>query len=358
MKPIKLLSLLSAALALVMLALPCSATAEETFSKWKTIPTEDLEMNVYPVEKSPIYQKSAVFFGDSLCNARGESESSDATVRAKAGYAGRIGTKYSMTFYKEGYSGYAFSASGRGKIGAKIDDFIQKYPNEKIDYVILEGGGNDAWDQTAIGSVSASFNQADFDTTTYAGAVERAVATLKQAYPKATIGFIIIYKMPIAYYGGQEIQGLRDNAKMEPYMNTLIEICEKWELPYIDFYHDDSFNNDVLKTNTNTYTSDGIHVNSAGYDILSDYIAAWMEEPERRAPQPQKPIETPDMDLNDPDENPQQGETPDAEIPEEDPKDPEVPVGAIIGGAAAAVVASGVAVGTALSVNAKKKKKS
>ena len=358
MKLTKILSLLSAALALTMLAIPCSAAAEETFSKWKTIPTEDLEMNVYTVEKSPLYKKTAVFFGDSICNARGESESTDAAVRAKAGYAGRIGTKYSMTSYKEGYSGYAFSASGRGKIGGVIDSFISKHSGESIDYVILEGGTNDAWDQTALGSVGASFNKADFDTTTYAGAVESAVATLKQAYPKATIGFIIIYKMPIAYYGGQEITSLRDNAKMEPYMNTLIEICEKWELPYIDFYHDDSFNNDVLKTNTTTYTSDGIHVNSAGYDILSDYVAAWMEEPERRAPQPQKPIVTPELDLTDPEEDPQQGETPDAEIPEEDPKDPEVPMGAVIGGAAAAVVASGGAVATALSVNAKKKKKS
>ena len=248
-------------------------------------------MNEYPIEESPLYKKTAVFFGDSICNARVESESSDATVRARAGYAGRIGTKYSMTFYKEGYSGYAFSASHRGRIGSVIENFIQKHPDESIDYVILEGGTNDAWDQTAIGSVSAGFNKADLDTTTYAGAVESSVAALKSAYPKATIGFIIVYRMPIAKWYGQEIQGLRNNAKMEPYMNTLIEICEKWELPYVDFYHDDAFNNDVLKTNTNTYTSDGIHINSAGYDILSEYIAAWLEKPERHAPQ--KSIEIP-----------------------------------------------------------------
>lgn len=356
MKLPKTVSVLCAVMALLMLcAVPCSA-AEEAFSQWKTIPTEDCEMNVYTVEKSPLYKKTAVFFGDSLCNASGESNSSDPTVKAKAGYAGRIGTKYSMTYYKEGVSGSAYAASGRSKIGAKISSFQQAHANEKIDYVILEGGVNDAWDQVALGAVSDSFKKTDFNTATFAGAVEAALYDVKEFFPQATVGFIIVYKMPIAYYGGQEIAGLRDNAKMEPYMNMLIEICEKWEVPYIDFYHDDAFNNTVFKTDTNEYLSDGIHMESAGYDVISDYIAAWMEEPVRRVPQPQKPVPQPE-----PEEptNPNEGVTSE---PTEDlaptPSEPDNSrVGKIIAIAAGAVVAVA-AVATVVTVLLRKKKKS
>ena len=348
MKRLHIASICRLILAIFMLAvIPCAA-AEEALNPLKTLPTEDCNLSAYKnANQSPLYGKSAVFFGDSICNASGD---------AQKGYAGRIGTKYSMPYYKEGVSGSAFAASGRSKIGTKINEFYQAHRDEAIDYVILEGGTNDAWDQGTLGTVSESFEPSSFNTNTFAGAVETAIYTAKKAFPSATVGFIIIYKMPIANWQGQDIMGLRDNTKMEPYMNTIIEACEKWEIPYLDLYHDAKFNNTVFKTNTKTYLSDGIHMNSNGYDLISKYIAAWMEDPIRKAPEP--PVETPSIDLSDStatdpsnEKTSENTETP--PIDEPAPKSNTGKIIAIASGAAVGVAA--ITTGTILFLKKKKK---
>lgn len=342
----------TACLLLVLLmfgAVPCAA-AEDAFNPWKTLPTEDCNLTAYSTpNQSPLYEKSAVFFGDSICNAKTDTQ---------LGYAGRIGTKYNMTFYKEGYSGAAFSTvRGSNMIGSQINAFRAAHPNETIDYVILEGGTNDAWDQATLGKISKSYKKKDFDPSTFAGAVETAIFDVKESFPNATIGFIIIYKMPIAYYDGVEVVSLRDNAKMEPYMNTIIEACEKWEIPYLDLYHDDAFNNTVFQTNTNEYLSDGIHMTTKGYDVISKYIAAWMENPVRRQAPPQTPIQTPNIDLSEPTES-TPSEQPSEHVetpPVNDPK-PTNNVGKIVAIAAgAAVGVAAIATGVILALKKKKK---
>ena len=355
MKLTKILSLLSAALALTMLALPCFATAEEPFSKWKTIPTEDLEMDVYTVEKSPLYQKSVVFFGDSLCYARIErGDSNQESVIRASGYAGRIATKYDMTLGAYGSSGATIAKPSMGTniIYLKIQEAastLSLKERQEVDYVILEGGVNDMTAESPLGTVGDETE--GFDLSTFAGAVQHTIKLTRELYPNAMVGYIIAYQMP---NDPNELRSNLENA--EKYVDLTIAACEKWNVPYVDFFHDQEFNQTVFKNGC--ITSDGVHMTVKGYDTITPYISAWMEEPERRAPQPQKPIVTPEQDLTDPEEDPQQGETPDPEIPEEPKEEPEVLLGVIIGSAVATVIAGGAAVGTALSVNAKKKKKS
>lgn len=356
----KIRTLFSVALSLLLVGtFPCFAAEE--FNRLKTIPTEhcDLSLCNYPTV-SPLRRKSVVFFGDSLCNASGESNSSDATVKKKAGYAGRIGNKFEMTYYKEGVSGSAFmKSSTRGStIGAKINAFAAEHSHETFDYVILEGGVNDAWDGAPLGNISESFQKTDFNTATFAGAVEAAVYDAKQAFPNATIGFLIVYKMPIATYGGTAISGLRDNVKMEPYMNMLIEICEKWELPYLDFYHDDAFNRTVFKTDTNTYLSDGIHMNSAGYDLIADYIAAWMSEPYRTAPKQDTTSNTETDITENPPADPPTNSTGETSTTDEHPKQKKTGTARILAGfAGAAIVAAAAVTGVSVYKKNRKKKK-
>jgi hypothetical protein len=55
------------------------------------------------------------------------------------------------------------------------------------------------------------------------------------------------------------------------------EICDKWEIPYLDFYFDDEFNKNIMKTHTDENLYDYIHCRTSGYEILTPRIEAWME---------------------------------------------------------------------------------
>ena len=50
---------------------------------------------------------------------------------------------------------------------------------------------------------------------------------------------------------------------------------------YIDLYSGKASNgtsySDILKVTTNTYISDGIHLNRQGYNVISPYIYQWMK---------------------------------------------------------------------------------
>ena len=150
-------------------------------------------------QNSPLYQKYVVFYGDSLCYARGErGDSQEPEVIRRSGYAGRIATEYDMTLSVHAYSGQSISDVRYG-LYKHMEKRIMTIPaeeREKVDYVILEGGVNDIVNQAPLGTLSE--DESKLDTSTFAGAVQRYLLLAKEAYPYATVGCIINYRMPIA----------------------------------------------------------------------------------------------------------------------------------------------------------------
>lgn len=191
---------------------------------------------------NPLKGKIAAFTGDSLCAGAGYT----------GGYAGIIGTDYEMTVQNIGTSEGTIV---RYQSYFCISESISSLRSD-ADFVILEGGGNDAWYGTQViplGTLSSGYS-ATLDTTTFAGAFENMLKSAIARFPNAKIGYIFPHKC-IANF----------DLPSGAYHTMAISALEKWGIPYLDLnimtpplgYIND------LKT---TYTAgDGVHPNEAGY---------------------------------------------------------------------------------------------
>ncbi len=168
-------------------------------------------------------------------------------------------------------------------ISRNIDVIHEKHPT--LDYLILEGGTNDA-DLLGIGSPKlGELDAADFsgsyDDTTFTGALESLFYKAITYYPTAKIGFIIAQKMGVSKIGYGA-----DN-KRRFYFLRAIEVCKKWGIHYIDLWESSPLNpalkcyfDPELTAEGNLAAGkayeDGQHPNDTGFDIISPAIGAWM----------------------------------------------------------------------------------
>ena len=266
------LALLLAAVMLttaLLTALPLSASAETATS-------------------AALKGKRALFIGDSI--AAGWRDAVNGDYSNAGGWAKRIGDSYGMTVDLGAIAGYTFSNIRGSK---RIVNELASYKSNTYDYVILQGGFNDAMgsddgsatgrdkSSTApIGTTAADFAPEHFDPATYAGGLEETLYKIKEFFPTAKVGYIVTYQTPLSTYGGYTAE----TTHMREQYATGMAICKKWGVDWLDLYdgHTEdgrSYSKDILKTGTTTYFpggSDCIHLNSAGYDAIYPYIAEWM----------------------------------------------------------------------------------
>ena len=234
---------------LAMLALPFSA-----FGALAEEPAAD-----------PLEGKSVLFVGDSICEALCEwSNGRWPYGKDIVGWAGRIIYGHNMTGKNLGRSGASLSNCRGANV---VVNQLAQERNNTYDYVIMHGGANDAWDSAPVGKMAEGFD-GPFDLTTFAGGLEDMFKYAKENFPDAQLGFIINFQLPKGTYGR-----LSD---MSEYMDLAVQICEKWEIPYLDLYHDEAFNKE-LKVTTNTYLHDYIHPNGEGYNVIAPYVDAWLQ---------------------------------------------------------------------------------
>ena len=215
------------------------------------------------MNNNPLFNKSVLFVGDSLCEAYCERESAEYT--AKRGWAGRIMMNNEMTGLNKSLGGASMS-NCRGE-NLVINQLIAMKGNS-YDYVIIEGGGNDAWDNMPVGEMTEGFD-GPFDRETFAGGLEATFAYAKENYKGAIFGFIVTFQMPSAPYGRM--------SDMSEYFALSKKICDKWEIPYLDLYFDENLNKNLLKSALSDNLPDFVHPNSAGYNIISPIIEDWMK---------------------------------------------------------------------------------
>ncbi len=258
-------------------------------SALQTLPS-DLTVSNTNHASSPLWGANAVYAGDSLMYAA--RDGADGSHTAIAGWPGRLAKAYSMTFKNYGIGGHQISCFlGRGdappiynQINKQISAQTAK-EREAVEYVILNGGINDVnRDGVQIGAMTDDFD--GFDIRTYAGALEQTFATARRAYPNATVGFIILFKMPLAVQRTPaEDTPCRDMDTMRDYVDITMAICEKWGVPYLNMFDDAEFN-ELLQTNDGNTPymdrSDMLHLNAAGYELTMPYVAAWMESLEKQ----------------------------------------------------------------------------
>lgn len=205
--------------------------------------------------------KTAIFFGDSI-------------THAEKSWAYQIHKEFGALTTNAGVSGASLSTI---RPTNRIITQLENNKNSKYDYVILHGGVNDAWSKADVGTVSDSFDVADFDIDTYAGGLEEVIYYANKYFPDAKIGYIINYATPLSKNGYCN--------DMSDYFTVGKQICEKWNIPYIDLYWgnipgtDISYSYDLLEMDKGTYGITGptdVHINVEGYEKVSPYIADWM----------------------------------------------------------------------------------
>lgn len=237
--------------------------------------------NIIPaiVGDNLLYGKEIVFDGDSICHGTSVGWSSP---YYGWGYAGRIGTANDMVWHNVAQSGATITHglkfsndTDRHWISSYIDTIYANYPD--ADYIILEGGTNDAdllnTNAEKTGEVSQTAF-ANFDYDTYAGALDYLFYNALNKFPNAKIGFIVAQKMGIVSRYDSQFYRRR-------FFDMAIETCQKWSIPYIDLWNMSGLNPKVPAqytegSQTNLYT-DGQHLTDLGYDKIAPIIEAWMK---------------------------------------------------------------------------------
>lgn len=185
-----------------------------------------------------------------------------------------------MVWVNYGISGGMITDNHSHCIMNSIDTIYQQMP--ELDYLILEGGTNDAdiLQLAGIGTLTQNDYTSTFDTSTFTGALETLFRKALTYYPTTKIGYIIAQKM-----------GMTNNANLAvrySYFERAMEVCKKWGIPYINLWDESPLNPNLPSMydssldatgniEANKLYVDGQHLTSTGYDIITAKIEAWMK---------------------------------------------------------------------------------
>lgn len=213
--------------------------------------------------QDPLKDATGLFAGDSINHGMSSRDEMANTFKGgTGGWAARVERDTGLIATNVGKSGYHFT-DVKSNYGP-INDLLQTNASKDFDYVVLQGGYNDACKKVPLGVISDSYDLADFDTTTFAGGMERTIYnTIKYHGDTAAIGFIVTFKIP------------KDNGIEKEYYDLAKEICEKWGIDFLDLYNHEKLNAD-LKYDTKEHTNDFVHPDASGYELITPYVIDFM----------------------------------------------------------------------------------
>lgn len=207
---------------------------------------------------NPLSGKILAVTGDSLCAGTGYT----------GGYAKIIGDDNGMTVQNIAVGGATVAYIGAEfTICQSISDL-----RADADYVLLEGGGNDAqYNNTGVtlGSITSGYTDT-LNVNTFAGAFETMLKNAIARFPNKKIGYLFIHKCVDNF----------DSRVSNSYYGIAKAACEKWGIPYLDL-------NTMcpaighISALASTYTvngGDGVHLNEQGYRLFYvPKITAWLK---------------------------------------------------------------------------------
>lgn len=266
--------------------LTVSATIEE-------IGGEIIEKSIVDkVEMNPLYGKTVLFNGDSICASATDTEYNLA-------WAGRIMNRNSMNGKNYAVMGgtissnnYRNDSSAYHWISASVDTMYSENPN--ADYIIFEGGTNDA---DLLGSIIngntserlGTFSLGDFsgnyDMNTFCGAFENLCYKATNYWTGKKIGYVVAYKM--AGQSGLSSGYTKEKSNRRAYFDIAMQICEKWGIPVLNLWdncymnpsnvacYDPSLSEAENKSTKMIY--DGQHPATKGYEYIYPIIESWMK---------------------------------------------------------------------------------
>lgn len=192
------------------------ATGTQTIDNFKLIAKQErLDL--------PFEGKSVYAFGDSIV---------DGHKYANAGFVEFVSAKEGMVLKHNGaVNGATIMPGGTG---GQILDQINSAPGEAPDFVIFDGGTDDAYESndSLWGSVGESKDPAQFDVNTVAGNFESMIYEIQQKWPDARLIYVAAHKLN----GGRAVE--RQDILHELEMSA----CNKWGVTVANLYDDSEFN--------------------------------------------------------------------------------------------------------------------
>ncbi|MEE0936477.1 MAG: GDSL-type esterase/lipase family protein [Bacteroidales bacterium] len=232
------------------------------YSKPQKILNREIKVNTAQLEGeigNPLYGKIISFNGDSISATQG-------------GYGKIIAERNKMIYENISVGGGVITngLTTSGGISRHCISSSVLEQREDADFIILEGGVNDASLSVEMGSITKGYT-VSLDDTTFLGACESMCKNLISRFKGKKIGFVMVHKMTANFNSNGD--------KETNYYWKLKEVLEKWGIPFVDLntlcppigYIQEL--KDLYTTN-----SDGWHPNEEGYKLFyCDKIEAWLK---------------------------------------------------------------------------------
>lgn len=198
-----------------------------------------------------LYGKTILDFGDSLAAGDGNRTYDDAGHEiSRAGYAHLIAERNGMTLVSAAKGGASFGTYNDVR-NQHIINQITDCTTTDADYILIDGGANDAIQSSTIskGTISAGYD-ATLDETSFCGGMEAAIKLCLTKWPKSKVVYVCIHMI--------------QNTGVLEYMETAREICRKWSVPYVNMSEAGLLNCNI-SGRLSEYMTDGNHPNESGY---------------------------------------------------------------------------------------------
>ena len=197
---------------------------------------------------SPYKDKTIVAFGDSILAGWGWKEGTGIIQPLKEKYTDAV-------WINKAESG-ANMAVTSSPAHTPIVTQVKNYTGA-ADAIILDGSVNDKNNGLPIGSIETNYD-ASYNTSTFCGALESTIQYIMDRYPLA----VKLYIIPHSF--------AKDNSYVDSIYSKAIEICDKWNMPYLDMRKCSqiamtSVNKDKYTYNQNSKKGDGVHPNETWY---------------------------------------------------------------------------------------------
>lgn len=235
------------------------------------------------MSENVLFGKTIIWDGDSIC----------AGGPAVGNWATRICEKNEMPYKNYAIGGgtltEGFPLTQKGHIRHCVSVTIEKMHTEypDADYVILEGGTNDAdlfvrhFDELGerMGVSDPYDFSGEYDRTTFLGALDSIFYRATKYWCGKKIGFIIAHKM------GPEPERA-ENRRL--YFDKCAEVAKKWGIPVLDLWNGCYLNPFVKwmynsertpeenKDANDGFYSDGQHMTEKGYDFTAEIVEKWL----------------------------------------------------------------------------------
>ncbi|MFF9100933.1 SGNH/GDSL hydrolase family protein [Streptomyces rubrogriseus] len=166
------------------------------------------------------------------------------------GFVNFVAEREGMTVTKYARNG-ATVGPALDAVGGQIISQVQSASARQPDFVVFDGGTNDALEihdkhTYGVGTLSGSTDPGSFDLSTYAGSLEATIHAMRQKWPAARLVYVAAHKM-----------GSRDWDTQLAVHDVTLRAARKWGVTVADVFTDASLDTRVDAQRV-TYTFDSL----------------------------------------------------------------------------------------------------